>query len=344
MPSLRLSEVAALVGGELIDDRDPRISGVAGIEEAGPGDLTFVASRKNLRRLTGCKAEAVLIGPGDPSPLPAIRVEAPYPAFAKFLELFRAEDDRVFPPGVHPTAIVDPSAELAPGVAIGPYSVIGPGVKIAAGTRLGSHVSVGPDARIGHDCRLYAQAALRESVWLGDRVILHVGAIIGTDGFGYLPSPEGLKKIPQVGTVVLEDDVEIGAGVCIDRATMGRTRIGRGTKIDNLVQVAHNVQLGADCALSAQTGISGSTRIGDRVTMGGQVGIGNGLEIGSDLQIGGKSGVAQDLPDGKDYFGYPALEAVEAFRIAAAVRRLPDLLRRFGRLEKALEEKDKKQE
>lgn len=334
MPSLRLSEVAELVGGERVDDRDPVIRGVAGIDEAGPGDLTFVTNRRYAAKLENCGAEAVIVGPDVETSLPAIRVEHAYPAFARFLAEFQAEDDRVFPPGIHPTAVIDETAELAADVAVGPYCVIGAGVKIGAGTRLGPHVVLGPDVTLGDGCRLYARCAVRENCVIGDRVILHIGVTLGTDGFGYLPSPQGLHKIPQVGIVVLGDDVEIGAGACVDRATTGRTVIGRGTKIDNLVQIGHNVALGSDCALSAQTGLSGSTKVGDRVTMAGQVGISHAVTIGSDVKIGGQSGVSRDLPGQADYFGYPALEAREAFRISSAMRKLPELLRRVAQLER----------
>ena len=344
MPSLRLSEVAALVGGELVGDRDPSINGVAGVDEAGPGDLTFVTNRKYAGKLGACRASGVIIGPGVDSPLPAVRVSEPYQAFAAVLRLFQAEDDRVFPPEIHPTAVVDPQAVVAGEVAIGPYCVVGPGVEIGAGTRLGPHVVVGPDVRIGRDCRLYARVGLREGCRVGDRVILHIGATIGTDGFGYLPSPQGLRKIPQVGIVVLEDDVEIGSGVCIDRATMGRTLIGAGTKIDNLVQVGHNVRLGKNCALSAQSGIAGSAVLGDGVTLGGQVGISHKAEVGSDVVIGGQSGVTRNLPGGKSYFGTPALEARESFQIAGALRKLPELLRRVARLEAGESGPDQKKE
>ena len=344
MPSLRLSEVAKLVGGELVDDRDPLIHGVAGIEEAQSGDLTFVSNRKFLAKLADCKASAVIIGPKDESPLPAIRVDAPYPAFAGFLRKFQAPDDRVFPPEIHPTAVIDPQAVIADDVAIGPYSVLGPGAEVGAGSRLGPHVVVGPDVRIGRDCRFYARVSLREGCQVGDRVILHVGAIIGTDGFGYLPSPQGLHKIPQVGIVVLEDDVEVGSGVCIDRATMSETRIGAGSKIDNLVQVGHNVRVGINCALSSQVGLSGSVVLGDRVTLGGQVGIGHKTEVESDVQIGGQSGVTRNLSGGQDYFGTPALPARESFRIIAALRKLPELLRRVAHLESGMSETDMEQE
>ena len=344
MPSLQLSEVAALVGGELVDDRDPLIVGVAGIDEAEAGDLTFVTNRKFVAKLGDCRATAVIIGPEDESPLPAVRVDEPYQAFTVVLEKFQAADDRVFPPGVHATAVIDPDAVLADDVALGPYCVIGPGTEIGSGTRLGSHVVVGPDVTIGRDCRLYARVGLREGCCLGNRVVLHVGATLGTDGFGYLPSRQGLLKIPQVGIVVLEDDVEVGAGVCIDRATMGRTRIGAGTKIDNLVQVGHNVRVGKDCALSAQSGISGSVVVGDRVTMAGQVGIGQKLEIGSDVQIGGQAGVTRNLSGGEDYFGTPALRARESFHILGALRKLPELLRRVARLESRASNQEKEQE
>ncbi|MBU8872000.1 MAG: UDP-3-O-(3-hydroxymyristoyl)glucosamine N-acyltransferase [Gemmatimonadales bacterium] len=344
MPSLRLSEVAALVGGELVDDRDPLINGVSGIDEAGHGDLTFVTSRKFIAKLEKCEASGVIIGTEDEVDLPAVRVAEPYRAFAAVLVRFQAEDDRVFPRGIHSSAVVDEKAQVADDVALGPFCFVGSGAKIGSGTRLGPHVVVGPDVELGRDCRLYAHVGLREGCRVGDRVVLHLGASIGTDGFGYLPSEQGLLKIPQVGIVVLEDDVEIGAGVCIDRATTGQTRIGSGTKIDNLVQVGHNVHLGRNCALSAQCGLSGSVVVGDRVTMGGQVGISHQVEIGSDAKLGGKTGATRSLIGGKEYFGVPALEAKESFRILSALRKLPALLRRVALLESRLPDQGRKKE
>ncbi len=209
------------------------------------------------------------------------------------------------------------------------------GTAIGAGTRIGANVSLGPDCSIGGDCLIYPQVTVREGSVLGNRVILHAGCAIGTDGFGYVPGDHGPHKVPQVGIVVLEDDVEIGAGSCVDRATTGKTLIGAGTKIDNQVQVGHNVMVGRACAMSAQTGISGSCVLEDGVTLGGQVGVGDHLRIGKGAKVAGKSGVIRDVPAGESVFGYPALEFQEGFRLVGALRRLPELLRRVTKLERA---------
>ncbi len=330
-----LSELAALVGGELVGDADPRISGAAGLEDAGPDDLTFVSRPSLLAKLEGCLAGAVIVGPDIEPDRPAILHQEPYRAFARILALSLPDLDRVFPPGVHATAVVDPTADVAAAAAIGPYAVVGAGCVLGKGVRLGSHVVLGPDVTIGAGSLLYSHATVREGCTLGSEVILHTGSVIGTEGFGYLPGPAGLERIPQVGTVVLGDRVEIGAGACIDRATTGATVIGAGTKIDNLVQIGHNVKTGSHCALSAQTGISGSCVLGDGVTAGGQVGIADHITVGDGVRIGGQSGIVKDIPAGQNVFGYPALEAGEAFRVAAAVRRLPELIRRVAGLEQA---------
>ncbi|MFN2371348.1 MAG: UDP-3-O-(3-hydroxymyristoyl)glucosamine N-acyltransferase [Candidatus Krumholzibacteriia bacterium] len=330
-----LSEVAALVGGELVGPGDPRITGVAGIECAGPGDLTFVSRPGLLPALATCGAAAAIIGPGMSTDLPAVRHEQPYAAFARVLALSLPDPDRLFPPGVHPTAVVAPDADVTRAAAVGPYCVIGAGAAVGEGSRLGAHVVLGPDVTVGRDCRLHPHVTIREGCRLGDEVILHAGVVVGTEGFGYLPGPAGLVPVPQVGTVIIGDRVEVGAGSCIDRATTGATVIGEGTKIDNQIQIGHNVRIGRHCALSAQTGISGSSVLGDGVTAGGQVGVGDHLTIGDGVRIGGKSGIVRSVPAGQSVFGYPALEAGEASRIAGALRRLPELLRRVAELERA---------
>lgn len=340
MPGRPLSDIARQVGGTLVGKADPWITGAAGLTDAGPGDVTFVADRKYLALLPACRAAGVIIGPGMTVALPAVRVDNPYEAFVALLEEARPDLDRIFPPERHPTAVVAADADVAAAAAIGPYCVIGPGAAIGPGTRLGAQVVVGADVRIGRDCLVYPQVVLREGSILGDRVVVHAGAVIGSDGFGYLPGPAGLRKIPQVGIVQIEDDVEIGAGTCIDRATTGRTVIGAGTKIDNQVQIAHNVTVGRNCALSAQTGISGSAVVGDGVVAGGQVGIGDHLKVGARARLGGRAGVWRDLPDGAEVFGYPALDVRETFRITGALRKLPELLRRVARLEHQIPRRD----
>ncbi len=334
MDPVRLSDLARELDAELIGDGDVVVRGVAGLEHAGPGEITFVTRASLIRRLGDCAAAAVIVGPDVEPDRPALRVADPYRTFSRLLARAAPPLDRLFPPGTHSTAVVDPEADVAPGGSVGPYAVVGAGCRVGPGTRLGSHVVLEPDVTVGGDCLLYAHSVVRTGCQLGDRVILHPGCVVGADGFGYLPGPGGLEKIPQVGIVVLADDVELGAGTCVDRATTGRTVIGPGTKLDNLVQVGHNVRIGRHSVFSAQTGISGSCEIGDGVTMGGQVGLGDHLKIGDGVKVGGKSGVHKDVAAGETVFGYPALDAAESMRIAAALRRLPELMRTVARLEK----------
>lgn len=333
MEPLRLSEVAALVGGELVGDADPEIRGAAGVEDAGEGDLTFVAKAARLADLAASEAAAVLLGPDLEADRPAVRCEDPKRAFATVLARLLPDLDRIFPPGIHPTAVIDPSAEVEAS-SVGPYCVVGAGSRVAAGTRLGPHVVLGPDVTVGPDCLIHAQVAVREGTEIGRDVILHAGVVVGTEGFGYLPGPAGLERIPQVGKVIIQDGAELGSGTCIDRATTGTTVVGAGSKIDNLVQIGHNVKVGRHCALSAQTGISGSVVIGDGVTAGGQVGVADHVRIGDGVKIGAQSGILKNAEPGETLFGSPALDVSETFRIVAAMRKLPDLLRRVARLER----------
>lgn len=344
MQPVRLSELAAALGMEWEGDTDPLITGVAGIADAGPGDITFVSQKGFAHFLERTRAAAVILPPGSPSNIPVLRADDPYGAFARLLERMEPCPERIFTPGIHSTAVVDPSAHLGDQLALGPYVVIGAGARIGDRCALGAHVVVGPDAVLGEDCRVYPHVTIREGCVLGSRVILHAGAVIGSDGFGYLPGAAGLSKIPQIGRVVLEDDVEIGANCCIDRATSGETVVSAGTKIDNLVQIGHNVILGRHCAISAQTGISGSCQIGDHVTMGGQVGLADHLAVGDNAKLAAKSGIYKDVPSGMTMFGYPAFERTAAFKMVANMRKIPELLQRLRRVERALEAKDEKRE
>lgn len=329
---LRLSEVAVLLGGHLVGTEDPEISGAASLAEAGPCDLAFVGGADRVEEARVSAAGAFLVPPGCDLDRPRIEVGHPYEAFARFLARLAPDPDRLYPPGVHPTAVVDPTARVAAS-AVGPFCVIGAGAEVGAGTRLGPHVTIGCDARVGRDCVLHPQVVVREGCRLGDRVIVHAGTVVGADGFGYLAGPRGQVKIPQVGIVEVGDDVELGALVTIDRATTGRTVIGAGSKLDNQVHVAHNVRIGRCCALSAQTGIAGSCTLGDGVITGGQVGIADHLVIGDGARIGAQAGVIKDVPGGATVFGYPALDFHESFRITAAMRRLPAALGRLRELE-----------
>jgi UDP-3-O-[3-hydroxymyristoyl] glucosamine N-acyltransferase len=338
MEPVRLRDLAIQLDAELVGDGDVMIRGVAGLDHAGHGDITFLARQSLLSRLAACQASAVIIGPGTEPDRPALRVSDPYGAFVLLLKRLAPPLDHLFPPGIHSTAVIAPTAELGARVSIGPGAVIGERCKIGSDVRLGPHVVLEPDVTIGDDCVLFAHVVIRERCRLGCRVLLHPSCVIGADGFGFLPTKDGVVKIPQVGIVILQDDVELGAGTCIDRATTGETVIGEGTKLDNMVQVGHNVRIGQRCVVSAQTGIAGSCSVADDVFMGGQVGLADHIHIGNGVRIGAKSGVHKSVADGDKVFGYPALDAGESMRIAAALRRLPDLLKRVGRLERLLDD------
>ena len=331
-PGRSLAELAKLLGGEVQGDASLIVRSVAPLETAGPSDLSFVANPTYLRRARESGAGAVLVGPGiDLGGRPALVVPDPYVALAVVLTLYHPPDP--VKPGVSRESVVgfecriDESAEIQARAVIGDRCRIGPGTKIGAGAVLGARVSVGRDAVIHPNVTIY------DGCVLGDRVIVHAGAVIGSDGFGYALEGGHRRKIPQVGIVTVEDDVEIGANATIDRATFGSTVIGRGTKIDNLVQVGHNVVLGEDCVLVAQVGLSGSVKVGDRVVFAGQSGSVGHIAIGDDVTVGAKSAVTKDVPAGSFLIGHPAIEAGAWKRAAALFARLPELRRRLMRLE-----------
>jgi UDP-3-O-[3-hydroxymyristoyl] glucosamine N-acyltransferase len=332
---VKLAELAEQLGCRLEGDGDIEIRDVRGLEDAGPQDLTFVAHERYLPRLEASGAAAVILGEGlPPAGRPALRTSNPVLAFARALSLFHPTAPPV--PGVHASTASAPDAQVDPTASIGPLCVLGPGAKIGPGTVLDAHVCVGAGVCIGRDCRIYPQVTLREGVVLGDRVTIHSGAVIGADGFGYARDGDRHVKIPQVGRVVIEDDVEIGANTTVDRATLGETRIGRGTKIDNLVQIAHNVRVGEDTVIVAQVGISGSSRIGSRVTLAGQVGIVGHVEVGDGVIVGAQAGVTKDIPAGSIILGSPAIPHGEFKRQVAAAARLPLLKKALKALEERL--------
>lgn len=324
-----------MLGCELRGDGEVEIVGVAALAEATPGTLTFLADRRLAGALAETQASAVVLPPEAPDgPLPSLRASDPYLTFVGAVELFHAPVRPV--PGVHPSAVIARSADIGPRAAIGPHVVIGERVTVGADAVLHARVTLYDGVWIGGRFTAHAGVVVREGVRIGDGVTLHAGAVIGSDGFGYLPLPAGNRKIPQVGTVVLEDDVEIGANATIDRAALGSTVVGRGTKIDNLVMVAHGCRIGPDCLVAAQVGLSGGTVVGARVMLGGQVGSAGHLTIGDRARIGAQAGVHRDVPAGEVYSGYPAVEIRLWRRVNAALTRLPGLVRRMRRVERAL--------
>lgn len=339
---MRLRDLAEALSCELVGEGEIEIRGVAGIREAKEGELTFVADSRHLRYLEATEASAIILSPKDPpSTKPTLRTDNPYLAFAKALELLHPQT--LPSPGVHSAAILEGGVRLGEGTSIGALTFIGKGAEIGDHSILFPQVYIGRGSRIGKGCLLYPQVVVREGVWIGDRVIIHSGAVLGSDGFGYAKDKEGrYHKIPQIGGVRVEDDAEIGANVAIDRATLGQTRVGRGTKIDNLVQIAHNVQVGQDTIIISQVGIAGSTKIGNRVTLAGQVGIIGHLEIGDDSIVGSQSGVRENLNPGSIMTGSPAIPHNLYRRMAVSLPKVPELIKTIRALEKRLQELEEK--
>ena len=331
-----LQELASLSGGELTGDPSLQITGAASLVEAAPGEISFFANRKYVGLLRKTRASAVFI-PADfaEAITPAqIRVANPTKAFEQIVVKF-APKPITFVPGVHPTAVVDASAQLGQRVSIQPHAVIEPGARIGDDTVIGAGSYIGHETVIGHACLIYPRVTIRERSRVGSRVIIHSGAVIGADGFGFEMVDGRQQKIQQLGIVQIDDDVEIGANTTVDRARFGRTWIQEGVKIDNLVQIAHNVVVGRNSVIVAQTGISGSTRVGERVMMGGQVGIAGHLEIAEGTMIAGQSGVSKSLPGGV-WFGYPAVPFAQAKEQIAWIHRLGKLFARVKEIEKKL--------
>lgn len=332
---MRLDELARQIGAELRGDGAVEIRGVATLDEAGPEEITFLSNPRYASRVATTRAGAIIVGLDFDQQIdrPLLRAGDAYLSMAKALALFHRP--AAAEPGIHPSAVVHPTAEIGPAPSFGPFCVVGPRTRIGARARLEAHAVIGADCEIGDDFVAHAHASVRERVRIGDRVILQNGAVVGGDGFGYVPTPDGIQKLPQAGTVILEDDVEIGANSTVDRATLGATRIRRGAKIDNLVMIAHGCDVGEGSFLAGQTGLAGSTKVGNYVQMGGQAGSAGHLEIGDFARIGAQSAVGKSVEGGKTYSsGIPAMEAGHWRRVHAVLRQLPDLLKRVRQLEK----------
>ncbi|MEN6412085.1 MAG: UDP-3-O-(3-hydroxymyristoyl)glucosamine N-acyltransferase [Veillonellales bacterium] len=331
---MKLGEIADLVNGTVLGDREIVIAGVSGMEDAGAEEITFAVVP--YIEQAGLSGAAAVILPDTVTEFvkPAIRVANPRVAFTRLLEIFNPPPAIVR--GVHPTAIIGQNVKLGKDIAIMPYVVIADKAAIGDNTILYPHTYIGENVHIGRDVYIYPNVTVRENCRIGDRVLIHSGAVIGSDGFGFVTQEGVHHKVPQVGNVVIEDDVEIGANVTIDRATTSSTLVRRGTKIDNLVHLAHNVVIGEDCFLVAQTGIAGSAKIGNHVTFAGQCGSAGHLTVGDNCIFAARSAPIGDIPAGSFYAGFPARPHKEWLRAEASLYKVPDLIKKVRDLEKRL--------
>ena len=333
--AITAGELAARLGGEVVGDPTTVLRGVASLENARAGDLIYVESEKHLSAALASAAGAVLVASGVTAPgKTLIRVQQPKRAFARAVELLLPEPPVVT--GIHPSAAIHPSATLGEDVAVGAHAVIEAGARVGAHCQIGPGCCLGAEVELGEGCVLFPRVTLYRNVRLGARVRVHSGAVIGSDGFGYVPTDAGWEKFPQRGTVVVEDDVEIGANCAIDRGALDETRIGRGTKLDNLVHVGHNVTMGRDCVLAAQTGVSGSVTLGTRVISGGQVGIADHCRIEERAVLGAQAGIPSNktIRRGQTVWGTPARPLAEFKKSYPYIARLPELAARLAALER----------
>ncbi len=340
---MTVQEIAEIVGGVIIGDKDVEVTGLSGIKEAKKGHLTFIANNKYRPLLKTTKASAVIVPLDINNSVDAtlIQVENPDIAFAKIMAIVGPEPV-TFSPGISKTAIIGKDVVIGKNVSIQPYAVIEDNVQIGNGTTIGSCVYIGHYTKIGKNSLIYPHVIIRERVIIGDRVIIHPGTVIGGDGFGFATVKGVHHKIPQIGTVEIGNDVEIGSNVTIDRARFDKTYIGNGVKIDNLVQIAHNVHIGENTIVVAQVGISGSTSIGKNVIIAGQAGITGHITVGDNAIIGGKAGVTKDIPPNTHVTGFPARDKWEDMRVQAYSRRQPELIEKIKKLEEKVEKMERR--
>ena len=338
---MKLTELAKLTGARVEGTNDDlEIVGAAGLDEANEGHVTFLANPRYTPRVNTTRASAVYLSEEAQTErsIAILRVKDPYLAYTRALRIFYPEPE--IEPFIHPSAVIDPSATIAEGVAIGACAVIGKNVTIAEGVCIHPNVTIYNDVTIGKDSVIHSGVALRERTVVGERVIIHNNSVIGCDGFGYAKDEQKRwLKIPQAGRVVIEDDVEIGAATTIDRASVGESRIGRGSKLDNLVQIGHSCTVGEDSLLCAQVGLAGSSHIGSRVILAGQAGVAGHLTIGDDVVLTAKSATSHDIPAGKVISGIPAFDNKDWLRSTAAFRRLGEMQRTLRDLERRIKEK-----
>ncbi|MGD9014452.1 MAG: UDP-3-O-(3-hydroxymyristoyl)glucosamine N-acyltransferase [Candidatus Omnitrophota bacterium] len=336
---MTVEEIADFLKGEVVGDGKVMIKGVCGIKEAKPGDITFLANSRYNHLVSQTCASAIITSPEmDYSAKPLIRVGNPSLAFANIVDKFYPRRV-IHPEGIHPSAIIAKSVKLGKDVGIGAYTVVEENVVIGDDTKIYPGCYIGRDTRIGNHTLIYANVSIRESITVGNRVVIQSGSVIGSDGFGFITQEGKHKRVPQIGTVVIEDDVEIGANVTIDRARFNKTIIAKGTKIDNLVQIAHNVVIGQNCFIIAQAGISGSTTIGNNTVLAGQAGLVGHISVGDNAVVAAQAGVTKSVPANVMVSGYPARPHSIAKRINACIQNLPGLYKTVAEIKQAIGDK-----
>jgi len=333
-------QIATFIEGEIVGDENATVHTFAKIEEGIPGAISFLSNPKYTSYIYNTQASIVLVNkdfsPEQEIKATLIKVDNAYESLAKLLNLY--EQSKPKKEGIDPLASIASSAQIGKQVYIGPFVCIGEGAVIGDNTQIYPHTYVGDNAQIGNNCLLYSSVNIYHDCRVGDRCILHSGVVIGADGFGFAPTPEGYEKISQIGIVILEEDVEIGANTCVDRATMGATIVHKGVKLDNLIQIAHNDEVGANTVMAAQVGIAGSTKIGEWCMIGGQAGIAGHSHIGNKVNIGAQSGIPGNIKDGSQLIGTPPMELKPYFKAAYIHRQLPEMYTEVNALRKELNE------
>ena len=333
-------QIAEFIQGTIVGDENATVHTFAKIEEGIPGAISFLSNPKYTPYIYDTQSSIVLVNndfvPEKEVKATLIKVNNAYESLAKLLNLYEMSKPKKT--GIDPLAYIAPTAKIGKNVYIAPFACVGDNAEIGDNTSLHPHATVGSGAKVGHDCILYPHVTVYHDCRVGNHCILHAGSVVGADGFGFAPSPEGYEKIPQIGIVVLEDNVEIGANTCIDRATMGATIIRKGVKLDNLIQIAHNVEVGSHTVMASQVGIAGSTKIGEWCMFGGQVGVAGHIKVGNKVNMGAQSGVHSSIKDGEALIGTPPMPLKGYFKSSAVFRKLPEMYLELNSLKKEIEE------
>ena len=333
-------QIAEFIQGTVVGDENATVHTFAKIEEGIPGSISFLSNPKYLHYIYDTKASIVLVNkdftPEQEVKTTLIKVDNAYESLAKLLTLYEMSKPKKT--GIDSLAYIAPTAKIGKEVYIAPFAYIGEGAVIGDNTAIYPHATIGENAQIGNNCILYPNVTVYHDCRIGNQCILHAGSVIGADGFGFAPSPEGYEKIPQIGIVIIEDNVEVGANTCIDRSTMGATIVHKGVKLDNLIQIAHNVEVGSHTVMSSQVGIAGSTKIGEWCMFGGQVGVAGHIKVSNRVSVGAQSGIAKATKENQAIMGSPAIDAKQFFKSTAVFKNLPEMFSTVNQLQKEIEE------